>query len=125
MKSSSCGGHIVTISSISGLLSSPSAVTYSSTKASIISYCNGLTEQIRQDDLQEKIKTTCICLPTSMNIDQDYRSDKTTKRIVDAIIEEENFITIPKYFGVIIRVLSLLPLSVQQLARELFLRENS
>lgn len=125
MKSSTSGGHICTITSISGLLPSPAAITFSSTKASIISYMIGLTEKIRHEDLQQKIKTTSICLPsTTTNIDRDYLKDETTLNVINAILCEETFLTIPNYYGILIRLLNVLPLSTQQLARELFLREN-
>jgi NADP-dependent 3-hydroxy acid dehydrogenase YdfG len=123
MKSSTSGGHIVTLTSISGLLPSPTAITYSSTKASIISYMIGLTEKIRHEDFEQKIKTTCICLP-STKVERNYLKDETTLNVINAIIREENFITIPNYYGILIRLLSVLPLSTQQLARELFLKEN-
>jgi all-trans-retinol dehydrogenase (NAD+) len=55
------GGHIVTISSMSGLHASPFAVPYSATKAAVNSFMSGLTEKLRLEKLGDKIKLTCIC----------------------------------------------------------------
>lgn len=55
------GGHIIAISSMSGLHASPFTVPYSATKAAINSYMSGLTEKLRLEKLQDKIKLTCIC----------------------------------------------------------------
>lgn len=55
------GGHIVAISSMSGLFASAFAECYSATKAALNSYMGGLREKLRYEKLDEKIKTTCIC----------------------------------------------------------------
>lgn len=55
------GGHIVAISSMSGVHASPFAVCYSATKAAIISYMAGSREKLRLEKLDEKIRLTCIC----------------------------------------------------------------
>lgn len=55
------GGHIVAISSMSGLHASPFAVPYSATKAAVNSYMSGLREKLRLEKLGDKIKLTCIC----------------------------------------------------------------
>lgn len=54
-------GHIIAISSMSGLHASPFAVPYSATKAAINSYMSGLREKLRLEKLGDKIKLTCIC----------------------------------------------------------------
>lgn len=54
-------GHVVSISSMSGLFPSPFALGYSSTKAALNSYMVALREQLRLEKLDDKIKVTCIC----------------------------------------------------------------
>lgn len=55
------GGHIVAISSMSGLHPSPFAVDYSATKAAINSFMAGLREKLRLENLDGKIKITTVC----------------------------------------------------------------
>lgn len=67
------GGHIVAISSMSGLHASPFAVPYSATKAAVINYMSGLTEKLRLEKNDDKIKLTCICpyfISTRKDIDE-------------------------------------------------------
>lgn len=55
------GGHVVAISSMSGLHPSPFAVGYSATKSGLNAFMTALGERLRLEKLDGKIKTTCIC----------------------------------------------------------------
>lgn len=128
LKFSRSEGHIVTISSFTGLFPSPTAVGSSSTNSSIISYMMALSEKIRREpSMSERIKTTSVCLKTSDSSylkSQHQEVAEITKIIIKAIVEEENFVSIPCYLSTMARCLALLPTNIQQLARDLFLRED-
>lgn len=55
------GGHIVAISSMSGLHASPFAVDYSASKAAVNSFMSGLTEKLRIEYSGKRFRTTCVC----------------------------------------------------------------
>lgn len=86
----------------------------------------GTNEKIREDEnMCDRVKTTCVCLQATNESGSDSsKVAEVASRVITAIVEEENFVTIPNYLGTLARCLTLLPLNVQQLARELFLRDN-
>ncbi|CAG9803453.1 unnamed protein product [Chironomus riparius] len=53
-------GHIVSISSLGGLHASPFITPYCATKFGVNGFMQGLTEHLRLEKLNDKIKTTCI-----------------------------------------------------------------
>lgn len=128
LKFSNREGHVVTVSSILGLFPSTNSVTYGCTKAATISYMNGLNEKIRREPTMcDRIKTTCICLPLAdlKNLKPDESEViETVSTITNAIIDEKSFVSQPSYLYKLTQGLTLLPLHIQQLARDLFLRET-
>jgi len=61
MKKQPNGGHIVSISSMSGITASKDMVPYSGTKHAVNGFMSGITEYLRCEKLDKKIKTTCAC----------------------------------------------------------------
>ncbi|CAO1411629.1 unnamed protein product [Diamesa hyperborea] len=53
-------GHIVSISSMAGMHASPYTVIYSATKFAVTGFMQALSEQLRLQKLDMKIRTTCI-----------------------------------------------------------------
>lgn len=53
-------GHIVSISSMAGTHASPFTVIYSASKFAVTGFMQGLSEQLRLQKLDKKIRTTCI-----------------------------------------------------------------
>jgi short-subunit dehydrogenase len=59
-------GHIVTIASSAAYYPIPWAVVYSTSKSAGLAFMNWLQEQLRFDQHEEYIKTTCV-LPTVLD----------------------------------------------------------
>lgn len=53
-------GHIVSISSMSGIHPTPFSIPYSATKFGVHGFMSALTEHLRLEKLRSKIKTTCV-----------------------------------------------------------------
>lgn len=53
-------GHIVTVSSMSGLHPTPFSIPYTATKFGSNGFMAALTEHLRLEKLRSKIKTTCV-----------------------------------------------------------------
>lgn len=53
-------GHIVSISSMAGMHASPFTVIYSASKFAVTGFMQALSEQLRLQKLDKKIRTTCI-----------------------------------------------------------------
>lgn len=53
-------GHIVSISSMSGLHATPFSIPYSATKFGINGFMAALTEHLRLEKWRSRIKTTCV-----------------------------------------------------------------
>lgn len=54
-------GHIVCISSMSGLHPAPFAAPYSASKHGSVGFMAALGEHLRIEGLDSRIKTTCVC----------------------------------------------------------------
>jgi short-subunit dehydrogenase len=143
-------GHIVSISSTTGLNPSPYAHVYSATKAALNAYMIGLNEKLRLDKLGDKINLTCVCpyYVSAQKEPEDSRFvfeifqiilshslssnsirfppldvDDTSTDIVDAIVKNDSFVTIPSYYAPCFKFVNLFPLTVQQLVRDRVFKE--
>ena len=74
-------GHIVSISSLGGLHASPFLAPYCATKFGVNGFMQGLTEHLRLEKLDDKIKTTCI-FPSYIKTFalEDYLSPKLVEK---------------------------------------------
>jgi short-subunit dehydrogenase len=55
------GGHIVAVSSLTGVHPSQYVNAYAATKSGVNNYMNSLKEKLRLQKLDHKIKTTLVC----------------------------------------------------------------
>lgn len=98
-------GHVVTISSVAGMLSVPGQVDYNASKFAAFAIDEGLRYELRNSN--SKVKTTCICpyfVNTGMfegaktkwpTIIPMLEVDWICKRTVDAIRQEEKVVVTP------------------------------
>lgn len=71
-------GHIVSISSMAGLHSSPHCVVYSASKYAVTGFMSALTEHLRLEKMNDKIITTTI-FPYYVRTRQDIVDHLNTK----------------------------------------------
>uniref|UniRef100_A0A182V003 Uncharacterized protein n=1 Tax=Anopheles merus TaxID=30066 RepID=A0A182V003_ANOME len=89
-------GHIIGISSMSGMYAFPWGVVYSATKFAVSGFMASLTEQLRIQGLSKSVRTTCV---------NPYYV--TTRKDVIEFLQK------PRFF----------PVPVQQLVRDYLIRE--
>jgi all-trans-retinol dehydrogenase (NAD+) len=72
-------GHIVTISSMSGMYAFPQNLTYSATKHAVNGFMLSLNEYLRAKRLDKIIKTSCVMpvfIDTIPVVSTEYRNPK-------------------------------------------------
>ncbi|XP_053673542.1 17-beta-hydroxysteroid dehydrogenase 13-like [Anopheles nili] len=127
-------GHIVGISSMSGMYAFPWAVVYSATKFAVSGFMAALAEQLRIQGLTRSIRTTCVnpyYVTTRKDVVDFLQKprfppltvDEAARPIVEGILREDFVVTIPRLFGVFTRFMLLFPVPVQQLVRDYLMRE--
>ncbi|XP_052867033.1 17-beta-hydroxysteroid dehydrogenase 13-like [Anopheles cruzii] len=127
-------GHIVGISSMSGMYAFPWGVVYSATKFAVSGFMASLTEQLRIQGLSKAVRTTCInpyYVATRKDVVDFLEKprfplldvDDAAEQMVKGILRNDVVVTVPRLFGVFTRFMLLFPVSVQQLVRDYLIRE--
>lgn len=146
-------GHIVTISSLSGIYAYPVALAYCSTKFAVTGFMLGLIEFLKLEKLHKDIFATVI-LPDVMRTRQDVvnvinpkyelkiiipmilkqlflRSftiicpQEVIKTTVDAILKNKYFVTVPCFYSFWISLFNLTPFWVQHIIRYNIRKEST
>uniref|UniRef100_A0A8D8BAH4 Short-chain dehydrogenase/reductase 3 n=2 Tax=Culex pipiens TaxID=7175 RepID=A0A8D8BAH4_CULPI len=127
-------GHIVAISSMSGMYAFPWAVVYSTSKYAVNGFMAAVTEQLRLQGFSDKIQTTCVCpyyIATRKDIVEFLKkprfklltTEHTARVIAKGILRNEVTIAIPPFFDLGVKIMQLFPVKVQQLVRDYIIRE--
>ncbi|XP_062546166.1 17-beta-hydroxysteroid dehydrogenase 13-like isoform X1 [Armigeres subalbatus] len=127
-------GHIVAISSLSGVHAFPWAVVYSATKFAVNGFMQAITEQLRLEGYADQIHTTCVCpyyIATRKDIVDFLQKPRfkllstqyTARNAVEAILRNESFVSVPPMFDLGIKIMYLFPLRIQQLVRDYVMKE--
>ncbi|XP_050094119.1 17-beta-hydroxysteroid dehydrogenase 13-like [Anopheles aquasalis] len=128
-------GHIVGVSSMSGMYAFPWGVVYSATKFAVSGFMASLTEQLRIQGLSRYVRTTCVnpyYVTTRKEVVEFLQKprfealtvDKAAEEIVQGILRQDFVVTVPRLFGVFTRFMLLFPVRVQQLVRDYIMREH-
>lgn len=127
-------GHIVAISSLSGVHAFPWAVVYSTSKFAVNGFMAALTEQLRLQGYADQIQTTCVC-PYYTATRKDIVSflqkprfellttEYTARTAVNGILRNESTVSVPPLMDFGLKFTNLFPLKVQQLIRDCLMRE--
>ncbi|XP_058451312.1 17-beta-hydroxysteroid dehydrogenase 13-like [Malaya genurostris] len=127
-------GHIVGISSMSGMYAFPWAVVYSTSKYAVNGFMAAITEQLRLQGYGDQIQTTCVCpyyIATRNDIVDFLKkprfklltTERTARVIVEGILRNEVILAIPPFFDLGVRIMQLFPVKIQQLVRDYIIRE--
>ncbi|XP_055544082.1 17-beta-hydroxysteroid dehydrogenase 13-like [Wyeomyia smithii] len=127
-------GHIVGISSMSGMYAFPWAVVYSTSKYAVNGFMAAITEQLRLQGFSNSIQTTCVCpyyIATRKDIVDFLKkprfklltTEHTARVIIDGILRNQVTIAIPPFFDLGVRIMQLFPIKIQQLVRDYIIRE--
>ncbi|ETN61427.1 short-chain dehydrogenase [Anopheles darlingi] len=128
-------GHIVGVSSMSGMYAFPWGVVYSATKFAVSGFMASLTEQLRIQGLSRYVRTTCVnpyYVTTRKEVVEFLQKprfealtvDKAAAEIVQGILRQDFVVTVPRLFGVFTRFMLLFPVRVQQFVRDYIMREH-
>ncbi|XP_035777838.1 17-beta-hydroxysteroid dehydrogenase 13-like [Anopheles albimanus] len=128
-------GHIVGVSSMSGMYAFPWGVVYSATKFAVSGFMASLTEQLRIQGVSRYVRTTCVnpyYVTTRKEVVEFLQKprfealtvDKAAVEIVQGILRQDFVVTVPRLFGVFTRFMLLFPVRVQQLVRDYIMREH-
>uniref|UniRef100_A0A182R0M5 Short-chain dehydrogenase/reductase 3 n=1 Tax=Anopheles farauti TaxID=69004 RepID=A0A182R0M5_9DIPT len=127
-------GHIVGVSSMSGMYAFPWGVVYSATKFAVSGFMASLTEQLRIQGLSKSVRTTCVnpyYVATRKDVVDFLQKprfapltvDQAAREIVRGILRQDIIVTVPRLFGVFTRFMLFFPVPVQQLVRDFLIRE--
>uniref|UniRef100_A0A182NTL1 Short-chain dehydrogenase/reductase 3 n=1 Tax=Anopheles dirus TaxID=7168 RepID=A0A182NTL1_9DIPT len=127
-------GHIVGVSSMSGMYAFPWGVVYSATKFAVSGFMASLTEQLRIQGLSKSVRTTCVnpyYVTTRKDVVDFLQKprfapltvDQAARQIVRGILRQDIVVTVPRLFGVFTRFMLFFPVPVQQLVRDYLIRE--
>lgn len=127
-------GHIVAISSLSGVHAFPWAVVYSTSKFAVNGFMAAVTEQLRLQGYGDQIQTTCVCpyyIATRKDIVEFLQKPRfkllsttyTARTAVEGILRNESFVSVPPMFDLGLKIMHLFPLKVQQLVRDIIMKE--
>ncbi|XP_058815380.1 17-beta-hydroxysteroid dehydrogenase 13-like [Topomyia yanbarensis] len=127
-------GHIVAISSMSGMYAFPWAVVYSTSKYAVNGFMAAVTEQLRLQGYGDHIQTTCVCpyyIATRKDIVEFLKkprfklltTEHTARVIIEGILRNEVILAIPPFFDLGVRFMQLFPVKIQQLVRDYIIRE--
>ncbi|XP_053663197.1 17-beta-hydroxysteroid dehydrogenase 13-like [Anopheles marshallii] len=127
-------GHIVGISSMSGMYAFPWGVVYSATKFAVSGFMASLTEQLRIQGISKSVRTTCVnpyYVTTRKDVVDFLQKprftpltvDRAAREIVRGILRQDIVVTVPRLFGVFTRFMLFFPVPVQQLVRDYLIRE--
>uniref|UniRef100_A0A2M4BU76 Short-chain dehydrogenase/reductase 3 n=2 Tax=Anopheles marajoara TaxID=58244 RepID=A0A2M4BU76_9DIPT len=128
-------GHIVGVSSMSGMYAFPWGVIYSATKFAVSGFMASLAEQLRIQGVSRYVRTTCVnpyYVTTRKEVVEFLQKprfepltvDKAADEIVQGILRQDFVVTVPRLFGVFTRFMLLFPVRVQQLVRDYIIREH-
>uniref|UniRef100_A0A182PD19 Short-chain dehydrogenase/reductase 3 n=1 Tax=Anopheles epiroticus TaxID=199890 RepID=A0A182PD19_9DIPT len=107
-------GHIIGISSMSGMYAFPWAVVYSATKFAVSGFMASLNEQLRIQGLSKSVRTTCVnpyYVTTRKDVIEFLQKprfppltvDNAAQEIVKGILRQDIVVTVPRLFGVFTR----------------------
>ncbi|XP_058122635.1 17-beta-hydroxysteroid dehydrogenase 13-like [Anopheles ziemanni] len=127
-------GHIVGVSSMSGMYAFPWGGIYSATKFAVCGLMASLSEQLRIQGHSKYVKTTCVnpyYVATRKDVVEFLQKprfspltvDQAGREIVAGILRDDVVVTVPRLFGVFTRFMLLFPVSVQELVRDYLIRE--
>ena len=113
-------GHIVSIASMAGMTGLPGLADYCASKFGAVAIDESLRLELKKRNNQRYIKTTCICpffISTGMFEGAKnafpmriLTPEEVVKRIINAIRQEESYVTIPAR-GNLMYIVRLLPIS--------------
>lgn len=99
-------GHIVSISSLTGVFGSAGLCDYSSSKAAVIAFDSSLRlELIRLN--KRGVKTTCVCpylIDTGMfqgassPLIPALKPEHVANKVVEAVLTNQTFLILPRFF---------------------------
>ncbi|XP_065090343.1 17-beta-hydroxysteroid dehydrogenase 13-like [Ochlerotatus camptorhynchus] len=127
-------GHIVFISSLAGIHALPWATVYSTSKHAVNGLMSAVTEQLRLEGYGDQIRTTCVnpyYIATRKDIVDFLKkprfevltTESTAQTIVQRVLQNETTVTVPRFFGLGIRMMQLFPIGIQQIIRDYIMRE--
>ncbi|XP_065090344.1 17-beta-hydroxysteroid dehydrogenase 13-like [Ochlerotatus camptorhynchus] len=127
-------GHIVAISSLSGVHAFPWAVVYSTSKFAVNGFMAAVAEQLRLQGYADQIQTTCVCpyyIATRKDIVDFLQKPRfellttkyTARTTVEGILRNESFVSVPPLMDFGLKISQFFPLKVQQLVRDHIMRE--
>lgn len=108
------GGHLVAISSVAGFNGFPGVSGYSATKSGVIKFCESLNLDLRHLN----IDVTCVCpgfVDTPLTKVNRHPmpflmpAPRAAELIVRGIQRKKALVVFPFFFGLVLRVLSVLP----------------
>jgi short-subunit dehydrogenase len=111
-------GKIVFISSLAGVVASPTSLPYSASKRALNSYAQSLRNMLFKDNIKV-INILPGFIKTDMTAKNDFYMpflmdlDEGVGRIIDAIEKEKKEYAFPKRFYYILKAFTFLPLSIQ------------
>lgn len=111
-------GKIVFISSLAGIIASPTSLPYSASKRAINSYAQSLRNMLAKDNIKV-INIMPGFIKTDMTAKNDFYMpflmdlDEGVRRIISAIEKEKKEYAFPKRFYYILKIFNMLPLSIQ------------
>lgn len=126
-------GHIMGMSSMSGIHPTPQSIQYTATKFGIQGLLQALQEEMRQEGLPDIHCTTVH--PYFVSTRQDIMDavelryppvtpERTANESVDAMLRNELIATVPGYLIYLVKAMQLLPVKCQQLVRDHILHEK-
>lgn len=127
-------GHIVGISSMSGIHPTPQLIQYTAAKFGIQGLLQALQEEMRQEGLGDILCTTVH--PYFVSTRQDVMDavnlryppitpERTADETVNAMLRNESVSSVPGYLIYLVKLMQLLPVRSQQLCRDYVLQENA
>lgn len=112
-------GHIVALSSVSGLIGVPEGVIYCATKFAVRGFMEALVMQLQHDGHDKYIKTTTSfpyfvdtrpylkdVVENGMTLKKIYSAKECGEQVVDAILKEIEIVTLPNIFYYLIYLMA-------------------
>lgn len=127
-------GHIVGMSSMSGIHPTAQSILYTATKFGIQGLQAALHEELRQEGLGDCIHCT-TAFPYFVSTRQDIMDSvslrfppvtpaQTANATIDAMLRDEHVVMVPSFLFYLTQIMRILPIRLQQLVRDYLLREQ-
>lgn len=126
-------GHIVGISSMSGIHPTPQLIQYTAAKFGIQGLLQALQEEMRQEGISGIHCTTVH--PYFVSTRQDVMDavnlryppltpERTADETINSMLRNESVSTVPGYLIYLVKLMQLLPVKSQQIIRDYILQEQ-